>query len=44
MLAKNREKQERKAKRNNWVGYFPRVTKDNTKYTRKDKHRNKNFD
>ena len=44
MLAKNKEKQERKAKRDTWVVYFPRVTKDKTKYTRKDKHKNKNFD
>ena len=44
MLAKNKEKQERKSKRDTWVGYFPRVTKDKTKYTRKDKHKNKNFD
>lgn len=44
MLDKNKEKLERKAKRDTWVGYFPRVTKDKTKYSRKDKHKNKQFD
>ena len=39
MLKKNIEKQERKEKRNTWVGYHPRVTKDKTKYTRKQKHK-----
>ena len=41
MLEKNKEKQKRK-ERDTWVGYFPRVTKDKTKYTRKQKHKNKN--
>ena len=44
MLAKNREKLERKSKRDTWIGYYPRVTKDKTKYSRKDKHKNKQFD
>ena len=43
MLNKNKEKQKRK-KRDTWVDYFPRVTKDNTKYSRKKntKERKKN--
>lgn len=40
MLQKNIEKNERK-KRDTWVGYFPRVTKDKTKYSRKKKHKRK---
>ena len=24
---------------NTWVGYYPRVTKDKTKYSRKEKHK-----
>ena len=44
MLKKNIEKIERKEKRDNWVGYFPRVTKDKTKYSRKHKHKGKCFD
>lgn len=44
MLKKTAEKLERKEKRNTWVGYFPRVTKDKTKYSRKEKHKGKAFD
>lgn len=40
MLQKTKERLKRKEKRNTWVGYFPRVTKDKTKYTRKVKHKN----
>lgn len=40
MLKKNLVKQERKENRNTWQGYYPRVTRDKTKYTRKDKHKN----
>jgi hypothetical protein len=40
MLEKNKEKQKRK-ERDTWVGYFPRVTKDKTKYSRKKKHKGK---
>jgi hypothetical protein len=40
MLNKNKEKQKRK-ERDTWVGYFPRVTKDKTKYSRKKKHKGK---
>lgn len=39
MLKKNIEKVERKEKRNMWTGYYPRVTKDKSKYTRKIKHK-----
>lgn len=38
MLKKNIEKEKRK-KRNTWVGYFPRVVQDKTKYSRKEKHK-----
>lgn len=38
MLKKNQEKQKRKD-RPTWVGYYQRVTKDKTKYSRKTKHR-----
>lgn len=38
MLKKNQEKQKRKD-RPTWVGYYERVTKDKTKYSRKTKHR-----
>lgn len=41
MLEKNKAKQKRK-ERDTWVGYFPRVTKDKKKYTRKEKHK-KNY-
>ena len=41
MLQKNQQKLKRKKHENTWVGYFPRVTKDKTKYTRKLKHKNK---
>lgn len=40
MLEKNKDKQKRK-ERENWVGYFPRVTKDKTKYSRKKKYKGK---
>lgn len=40
MLKKNIEKKERKEKRSMWTGYYPRVTKDKSKYTRKEKHKN----
>ena len=40
MLEKNKKKEERK-NRDTWVGYFPRVTKDKKKYSRKEKHKNK---
>lgn len=39
MLKKNIEKIERKEKRSMWNGYYPRVTKDKSKYTRKEKHK-----
>ena len=39
MLKKNIEKQKRK-ERNTWNGYYSRITKDKTKYTRKGKHKN----
>lgn len=42
MLQKNKEKLKRK-ERNTWVGYFPRVVKDKTKYSRKTKHKNKHL-
>ena len=38
MLKKNIEKEKRK-QRNTWIGYYPRVTKDKTKYNRKEKHK-----
>lgn len=38
MLEKNKKKIDRK-KRNTWEGYYPRVTKDKTKYSRKEKHK-----
>ena len=38
MLEKNQQKQKRKD-RPTWVGYYQRVTKDKTKYSRKTKHR-----
>lgn len=38
MLQKNKEKQKRKD-RPTWIGYYQRITKDKTKYTRKIKHR-----
>lgn len=40
MLQKNIDKNERK-NRDTWVGYFPRVTKDKKKYSRKNKHKNR---
>ena len=40
MLQKNLEKQKRKV-RQTWVGYYQKVTKDKTKYSRKIKHRKK---
>jgi hypothetical protein len=40
MLDKNKKKEERK-KRDTWIGYFPRSTKDKTKYSRKKKHKGK---
>ena len=43
MLKKNIEKQERK-NRNTWSSYYQRVTKDKTKYTRKEKHRKRGFE
>lgn len=42
MLKKNIEKEKRK-KRPTWVGYFPRVIKDRTKYSRKKKHKAREF-
>ena len=38
MLEKNKAKQKRK-ERDTWVGYYPRVTKDKSKYSRKEKHK-----
>lgn len=38
MLQKNIEKEKRK-KRNTWEGYYTRIVKDKTKYTRKTKHK-----
>ena len=38
MLEKNHQKQKRKY-RPTWVGYYQRVTKDKTKYSRKTTHR-----
>lgn len=38
MMQKNKDKLERK-KRQTWVGYYQRITKDKTKYSRKTKHR-----
>lgn len=38
MLKKNQQKQKRKD-RPTWVGYYQRITKDKTKYSRKTKHR-----
>ena len=38
MLKKNQEKKKRR-NRPTWVGYYQRVTKDKTKYSRKTKHR-----
>lgn len=43
MLEKNKKKEKAK-ERNTWVGYFPRVTKDKTKYSRKKKHKGKEED
>lgn len=40
MLDKNKKKEERK-KRDTWIDYFPRSTKDKTKYSRKKKHKGK---
>ena len=42
MLKKNLEKEKRK-KRNTWVGYYPRVVQDKTKYNRKRKHKNRDY-
>lgn len=42
MLQKNLEKQKRKG-RQTWIGYYQRVTKDKTKYSRKIKHKNKHL-
>lgn len=44
MTKKNTEKAERKAKRQIWTPYYQRITKDKTKYSRKDKHKAKLFD
>ena len=41
MLEKNKNKQKRK-ERLTWQPFYPRMTKDKTKYTRKVKHKNKN--
>jgi hypothetical protein len=41
VLEKNKEKEKRKS-RDTWVGYYPRVTKDKKKYSRKEKHKNNN--
>lgn len=38
MLDKNKKK-ERAKERKTWVGYYSRITKDKTKYTRKKKHK-----
>ena len=38
MLKKNKEKLERK-ERSTWISYYTRVTKDKTKYSRKQKHK-----
>lgn len=43
MLQKNIQKQKCK-ERNTWVGYYQRVTKDKTKYSRKTKHKGKLVD
>ena len=40
MLEKNKKKEKAK-ERDTWVGYFPRVIKDKTKYSRKKKHKGK---
>lgn len=42
MLEKNKEKKKRK-ERPTWQPFYPRVTKDKTKYTRKTKHKNKDI-
>ena len=39
MLKKNIDKLERKQERSTWNGYYPRVTKDKTKYSRKIKYK-----
>lgn len=38
MLKKNKEKLERK-NRSTWAPYYSRITKDKTKYNRKQKHK-----
>jgi hypothetical protein len=40
MLKKNIDKEKRK-ERENWVPYYSRITEDKTKYSRKEKHKNK---
>ena len=42
MLQKNIDKEERR-NRDTWVGFSPKITKDKTKYSRKIKHKNKDF-
>ena len=42
MLQKNIDKEKRR-NRDTWVGFSPKITKDKTKYSRKIKHKNKNF-
>lgn len=42
MLKKNIEKKERKD-RPTWEGYYSRVVQDKTKYSRKVKHKERNF-
>ena len=39
-MSKNKEKQNRK-ERPTWLPFYTRVTKDKTKYTRKQKHKDK---
>lgn len=43
-MAKKKKTTVEKGRGDTWVGYFPRVTKDKTKYNRKKKHRNKEED
>lgn len=40
MLDKTIDKLRRKEKRASWIGYYPRITKDKTRYCRKIKHKN----
>lgn len=39
MLKKNIDRNQRKQRRNTWEGYYTRVVRDKTKYTRKNKHK-----